>query len=158
MNKAIMTSAALGALLATSGCSIFRGGSAPGPDEFRVVTKAPLSVPPEYSLRPPAAGKTIPAEADATRAPVATAFGTSMGQDASPVERALVTAAGANAVNPMIRSVIDYEEAGIVRKTRDSADTILTNNGDGVTDDSATGGADVSIARGSGERIKLPGT
>ncbi|WP_370373743.1 DUF3035 domain-containing protein [Henriciella pelagia] len=159
MKKAILTSAAMGALLASGGCSVFGGGGgSPGPDEFRVVTKAPLSVPPEYSLRPPTAGTTVPAEADPSRAPVATAFGTTIGQDASAVERALVAAAGANAVNPMIRSVIDYEEAGIVRKSREDADAILSSRGDASVEAAATGDAQVSIARGSGERIKLPGT
>ncbi|MGB3625817.1 MAG: DUF3035 domain-containing protein [Henriciella sp.] len=159
MKKAILTTAAMGALLASGGCSIFGNNGGPaGPDEFRVVTKAPLSVPPEYSLRPPAAGTSVPAEADPSRAPVAAAFGTTIGEDASAVERALVEAAGANAVNPMIRSVIDYEEAGTVRKTRDDADQILTYQGDGTVDDNATGNEAVTIARGSGERIKLPGT
>ncbi|MEQ9528026.1 MAG: DUF3035 domain-containing protein, partial [Parvibaculaceae bacterium] len=141
MKKAILTTAAMGALLATGGCSVFgnNSGTAGGPDEFRVVTKAPLSVPPEYSLRPPAAGTSVPAEADPGRAPVAAAFGTTMGQDASAVERALVAAAGANAVNPMIRSVIDYEESGTVRKARDDADQILTYQGDGTVEDNATG-------------------
>jgi len=32
------------------------------PDEFRVVTKAPLTVPPDYSLRPPAPGEPRPQE------------------------------------------------------------------------------------------------
>jgi hypothetical protein len=32
------------------------------PDEFRVVTKAPLVVPPEYALRPPAPGEPRPME------------------------------------------------------------------------------------------------
>lgn len=160
MNKAILTTAAMGALLATGGCTIFgkTDGASGGPDEFRVVTKAPLSVPPEYSLRPPAAGTTVPAEADLSRAPVAAAFGTTIGADASASERALVSAAGANATNPLIRSVVDYEEAGTVRKSRGDADTILTYREDGTVDDQATGGAAVTIARGKGEKTKLPGT
>ena len=32
------------------------------PDEFRVVTKAPLIVPPDFSLRPPGPGEPRPAE------------------------------------------------------------------------------------------------
>lgn len=32
------------------------------PDEFRVVTKAPLVVPPDYALRPPAPGEPRPQE------------------------------------------------------------------------------------------------
>lgn len=154
MRRVFLTMSAMGAILAAAGCA----SSASGPDEFRVVTKAPLSVPPEYSLRPPSAGTTVPAEADPSRAPAATAFGSSLGQNASSVERALVAAAGANAVNPSIRSVIDYEEAGTVRKARDDADQILSYRGEGGVEDSATGDRPVSISEGNPDRVKLPGT
>ena len=159
--QSILTAAAMSMLLAAGGCSILPGGGGSGnagPDEFRVVTKAPLSVPPEYNLRPPRAGTTVPAEADPTRDSTVAAFGTQLGQDASASELALVTAAGANAVNPRIRSIVDYEEAGLVRKTTDDADQILSYTGDGAVSDSATGDQPVSIGRGSGERLKLPGT
>ncbi|WP_300376008.1 DUF3035 domain-containing protein [Henriciella sp.] len=158
MRRAILTMTAMGALLAAGGCSMFGNSGPSGPDEFRVVTKAPLSVPPEYSLRPPAAGTSVPAEADPSRAPVSAAFGTSIGADASAVERALVSAAGANAVSPTIRSVVDYEQSGTVRKSREDADQIIGYRGDGTVEDNATGGGDVTIARGSGDKVKLPGT
>jgi len=159
--QSILTAAAMSMLLAAGGCSILPGGggsSNAGPDEFRVVTKAPLSVPPEYNLRPPRAGTTVPVEADASRDTTVAAFGTQLGADASASERALVTAAGANAVNPRIRSIVDYEEGGLVRKTPEDADQIISYTGDGTISDSATGDQPVSIQRGSGERIKLPGT
>ena len=38
--------------MALAGC-----GTTGGPDEFRVVRKAPLTVPPEYNLRPPTLGQ-----------------------------------------------------------------------------------------------------
>lgn len=133
-------------------------------DEFRVVTKAPLTVPPDYSLRPPPAGQAQPAEVAPDRA-VVTAFGTTIGQDASPGERALVAAAGANAVSPVIRAQVDYEEAGMIRKDRSFADRVLFWRPDDeaarsdAQEDSATGGEEVTIGRGSGNRrIKLPGT
>ena len=51
---------AVAALLATSACSSgvrqALGAEKATPDEFRVVTIAPLSVPPEYNLRPPEPG------------------------------------------------------------------------------------------------------
>ena len=39
------------------------GGPSPGPDEFAVVTRAPLSLPPDYGLRPPRPGAARPNEA-----------------------------------------------------------------------------------------------
>ena len=35
------------------------GGPSPGPDEFAVVTRAPLSLPPDYGLRPPRRGAAL---------------------------------------------------------------------------------------------------
>ena len=133
-------------------------------DEFRVVTKAPLTVPPDFSLRPPAAGQAMPAEVDPERAPV-TAFGSTIGQNASASERALVVAASAQAVSQVIRSQIDYEEADMIRKNQSFADRVLFWRPDDeearavAESDSATGGAQVTIEHGSQEsRIKLPGT
>lgn len=145
------------ALTLVTGCTSLGGTNTP--DEFRVVKKAPLVVPPEYSLRPPQAGQSEPFEVDAERAGTASAFGTDIGQDASAVERALVAAAGANAVSPVIRQRVDWEQAKTIRKSPSIADRVLFWNSDEeVPADSATGGEDVTIERGSGERLKLPGT
>ena len=155
MRRAFVTMSAMGAILAVVGCG---GNAASGPDEFRVVTKPPLSVPPEYSLRPPEAGTSVPAEADPARAPTAAAFGTSIGANASDVEKALVAAAGANAVSPTIRQMVDYEQAGTIRKGREDADQILSYQGEGGVEDSATGDAPVEISSGNPNKVKLPGT
>ena len=48
-----------------SGCTSTQkalGMSKVTPDEFRIVTKAPLVVPPDYALRPPAPGEPRPQE------------------------------------------------------------------------------------------------
>ena len=53
--------------LSTSGCSSFRGwmgASKAAPDEFRVVTRAPLSMPPDYGLVAPQPGAPRPQETD----------------------------------------------------------------------------------------------
>lgn len=138
------------------------GNSGPRtPDEFRIVTKAPLSVPPEYNLRPPKAGLAMPAEVNADSTGRVAAFGTTFGADASAAERALVAAADANAVNPVIRAQIDYEEAGVIRKSTSSSERIMSWQGDEDTPrgDTATGNEPVVIdSQQEGERIKLPGT
>jgi hypothetical protein len=51
--------------LALGGCEETRksiGWDKNPPDEFRIVTRAPLSVPPEFALRPPAPGAPRPQE------------------------------------------------------------------------------------------------
>ncbi|MEL7113446.1 MAG: DUF3035 domain-containing protein [Pseudomonadota bacterium] len=152
----LLVSTGLAAAL-LSGCTSFGGASSP--DEFRVVKKAPLVVPPDYSLRPPEAGQGLPFEVDPTRAGTASAFGTDVGASASNAERALVAAAGANAVSPVIREQVDWEEARVIRKSQSVSDRVMEWDGtDNASEDSATGGAQVTIERGSGERIKLPGT
>lgn len=50
------------AALFLSGCVLFDGSRRTGPDEFGVVTRAPLSQPPDYALRPPRAGAKRPNE------------------------------------------------------------------------------------------------
>ena len=158
-------------LILTAGVSLFAlgacssvgnalGGERRTPDEFKVVTKAPLSVPPEYSLRPPAAGQAQPAEVIAN-SDRAVSFGQDFGVDASASEKLLVRAAGAIAVNPIIRSQLDFEEASIIRKDQAFADRVVNWQGTAeeqaeAADDSATGGEAVTI--GGKPAVKLPGT
>lgn len=48
--------------VALSGCVLFDFSRRTGPDEFGVVTRAPLSQPPDYALRPPRTGAPRPNE------------------------------------------------------------------------------------------------
>jgi hypothetical protein len=161
MKPTLLAFAAGSVALALTACSS-TGSNAP--DEFRVVTLSPLTVPPEYSLRPPAAGASIPPEAEPARGGI-TAFGTTTGQDASAAERALVAAAGANAVNPNIRGQLDFEQTRTIRKSPTVADRVMfwrRDNPESIeagAGDNATGGEAVTIERtGTAPRLRLPGT
>lgn len=160
MTKTLYMIAAGAALLGTTACASGNTTNVRGPDEFRVVTKAPLVIPPDFNLRPPTVGQALPAEVTEGATISRVAFGTTLGQNASASERALVAAANANAVNPVVRSQVDFEEARIIRKNTEASDRIMfwRNDGSQETGDSATGGESVEIRRGSGERLKLPGT
>jgi len=91
------------------------------PDEFEVTTRAPLSMPPDYTLRPPRPGATRPQEMTAPRAaesalapqaalgPGPTGSSGSAGSSTSG-EQALVAAAGAPAP-ANIRRQIDADAA-----------------------------------------------
>lgn len=165
MKKSYLILAAGAALVATSACTSSGNSNGSTPNEFRVVTKAPLSVPPEYSLRPPGAGSTTPAEVAAAETTVTTAFGAEFGKNASAAEKALVAAAGANAANPAVRAQVDYEESKTIRKSASIGDRILFWRKDKPEDatsaatDNATGDQPVTIERTSGgPRIRLPGT
>ncbi len=155
---------ALTAALASLAACASTGDGPPTPDEFRVVTKPPLSVPPEFSLRPPPAGSSVPAEVEAARSAAPVAFGTTLGKSASAAERALIAAADANAASMAIRTQLDYEQTRTVRKGPSVADRILFWRKDDPEDaaaaaeDNATGGAPVTVQKSGSGRIKLPGT
>lgn len=92
------------------------------PDEFRVVRQAPLSLPPNYGLRPPDPGAPRPqtgTTTDQARAAVfrqddsttaaAAAAGVAASSSRSAGEQALLAKAGAEEVDPAIRQQINQE-------------------------------------------------
>lgn len=121
---------ALASLL--SGCTDFRqamGIEKVSPDEFAIVTKAPLVMPPDYALRPPVPGAGRPIE-DQQGVQAQNAL---FGSNATPVsdgvvtagEFALLTSSGAGSANPHIRTVLATETNAIVQKDRSFTDQIL---------------------------------
>lgn len=124
--------ALLASAVALSACGIFDRSS---PDEFQVVARAPLEVPPDYNLRPPAPGSPRPQELDRDTRASASVFGaaggtgglidprTSRGQ--SNGEGALLSQAGADQANPDIRTIVDRENPGVVVGERSFLDRLL---------------------------------
>src|SRR5690606_33058691 len=101
-------------------------GTAATPDEFRVVRKAPLTVPPEYNLRPPAPGSARPQELSPEAQARIAVFGVDFGQGASEGEKLFIKQAGGDAVDRMVRNQVDFDNAQILRKNRSFADMILS--------------------------------
>lgn len=148
------------------------------PDEFRVVTKAPLIVPPDFSLRPPAPGEPRPAELQPESAARASYAAAALATNRSAGEQLLAGKAGAAAADPLIRFVVDDEFGDIAHKEKSFADRVMfwrkdqpsqpqvtTESGE-VVDAAAeeerlrqlTGGKAVIISRQSeGFKLKLPG-
>jgi len=106
------------------------------PDEFAVYSRAPLSMPPDYGLRPPAPGQTRP-QAVVPRNQAATAIrggqkggagaqGAPAGQPAvSTGTQALLKATGAHQADPDIRTLINRESSIMVEENVTLADRIL---------------------------------
>lgn len=177
MTKAIAWVAVVAAAAATSGCGTIAGALGAGkrsPDEFRVVTQAPLTLPPDYSLRPPRPGEPRPSELEPDQEARAALFGDNVAANASQGERTLVQNAGAATVDPNIRDQIDFEAQGIVRRDQSFVDNLLSFGSSNpntalnaeaeaqrlANDEAirrATGGGNVVIERGGGG-FKLPGT
>jgi hypothetical protein len=153
------------------------GGGKSVPDEFRVVTKAPLVIPPDYALRPPRPGDPRPQEMRPDEDARAALFGRDTGAEASEGEKLLVTKAGASAVDPKIRDQVDLEGAALVRKNESLADRIINFGKPGAKEDAtaldpaaekarldreeqirrAAGQGKVTIEREENSGFKLPG-
>jgi hypothetical protein len=164
---------------AASGCAAVGravGAGKVSPDEFRVVSQAPLTLPPDYSLRPPRPGEPRPQELQPTDEARQSLFGQDVGASASQGERQLVSDAHADATDPNIRDTIDFESQGIVHRNQNFVDRLLSFGSSHAStsaplnaeaeqqrlaeEDSirrATGGGQVIIQRDGGG-FKLPGT
>jgi hypothetical protein len=127
-----LTAAALGTgcLVLLSGCdtgglSRTFGISRDAPDEFTVTTRAPLSMPPDFSLRPPRPGATRPQEQSVQRQAEETlvpqvALGTPQ-VTSTPGEQALLEQAGPQVPNSIRQQVnqdasLDSNDPGFVDK------------------------------------------
>jgi hypothetical protein len=91
-----------------------------------VVRKAPLTVPPEYNLRPPSPGSARPQELSPEAQARVAVFGVDFGQAASEGEKLFIKQAGGDAVDRMVRNQVDFDNAQILRKNRSFADAILS--------------------------------
>jgi hypothetical protein len=182
LNRVIVATALIGAV-GLAGCTSTRkalGMTKVVPDEFRVVSKAPLVVPPDYALRPPAPGEPRPQELQPESAARTALLGKREAANRTPGEQLLVTKAGGDKSDPLIRFVVDDENGDIAHKDKSFADKIMfwkpgeTRSVGGLAsgDDTPapvdaaaedakikalTGDKPVIIAREKKTRLKLPG-
>lgn len=132
MRKFIVTSLALGVLAACSQETKENLGlSSVAPDEFAVVTRAPLSVPPDYALRPPVPGKQRPMEISTTDTARQTVFGVKdvskdgIARQTSTPSGGFLDKVGATDSDPNIRAVIDTETASGIEDNRPTAEKLM---------------------------------
>ncbi|MFA5041817.1 MAG: DUF3035 domain-containing protein [Bdellovibrionales bacterium] len=81
------------------------------PDEFAVVDRPPLSMPPDYGLRPPRPGAARPQVVDTDQQAKTALFGETapQGKELSATEKALLENSGASKADPNIREIVDRE-------------------------------------------------
>ena len=118
-NRLIAAAAVLVAVGGLAGCQSTKralGMTKVTPDEFRVVTKAPLVVPPDYALRPPAPGEPRPQELQPESAARTALLGQREAQSRSDGEKMLASKAGAEKADPLIRYVVDDEFGDVAHK------------------------------------------
>jgi hypothetical protein len=131
---------ALGLVLSLGACEGVKSQLGLGkqrPDEFKVVARAPLSLPPDFTLRPPEPGTVRPQEGTATQQARTAVFraedqegnqamDAAIPQDGrSQGERALLFKAGATNSDSSIRNTIDNETAQFNESNQDFIDTLV---------------------------------
>ncbi len=133
-NKYIQAGLCLVAL-SLSACSATKESfdfSQKAPDEFAVVKRAPLELPPEYTLRPPTPGAQRPQEQAATEQAQEAIFGGSeakakkaVKKSASSGEQILLQKSGATNANPDIRTILDQETIQLSEENKPTFDRII---------------------------------
>lgn len=116
-----------------SGCGDTRkalGWEKTTPDEFKVVSRAPLSLPPDYALRPPQPGAVRPQEQGIPQRAMAAVTGSPVtaerqGADVSIGENALLAKVGADRANPNIREIVDRESTVLAEADASLIDRLM---------------------------------
>jgi hypothetical protein len=98
------------------------------PDEFAVQRQAPLVVPPDFSLTPPAPGAPRPTEGTAAEQALDALFGGPAPR--SQVETSALDRAGS--ADPGIRTAVGDPQTNTVAKGRVTRDIIAAPEGDGA--------------------------
>lgn len=123
--------------LAAGGCDKVRdqlGLTKNPPDEFRVVSRAPLSLPPNYQLRPPAPGAERPQEGTPRDRAAQTVFSREeqdtqpdlrAAGDLSAGEQSLLVTAGADAAPEDIRRIVDSETRQLNEEAKNFVDLLV---------------------------------
>ena len=106
------------------------------PDEFKVVSQAPLSLPPDYNLRPPEPGIPRPQEGTTSQQAKNAIFRLQQPEagtlepkiesdDRSIAELSLLKAAGASQADPNIRRIIDAETLRLNSESDDFLEALV---------------------------------
>lgn len=120
-------------VMVLSGCDSMRrsmGYDKSTPDEFAVVERAPLAIPPDFGLRPPEPGAPRPQETavrDQARISLTGRLAPSqqLGAGRSPGEAALARQAGTDQAQADIRQVVNRETSALVEADRSFTDRLV---------------------------------
>lgn len=128
MRKLFVLTAGVAAVALLSGCGRSRMGGK-GPDEFAVARQAPLVIPPDYALVPPAPGVARPQDNNPQAQALDALFGGAAARSAG--ERAVIGQAGATSAEPGIRSAVGDPGTTVVDKGSTTRDIVAAPEGDG---------------------------
>lgn len=139
-SKRIWRIAALATMaISLAGCQSFRdaaGISKAAPDEFAVVTKAPLVIPPDYNLRPPRPGAAPTNQTSPTGAAQAALFSDdpnavqdSLGNGYSSEEKNILATSGAATADHSIRQQLAADSKSMEAADQSFTDEVLFGSG-----------------------------
>ena len=136
-SQALVRVALLSAIgLSLAACDTLRsvaGNDKQPPDEFAVVTKAPLIIPPDFNLRPPSPGAAPLNQTDPTSSAEVAMFNTEdpatvaaqMRGNYSPGEKLLLAHAGVQNADPTIRAELQSDQKNMQGADASFTDRIL---------------------------------
>jgi hypothetical protein len=109
------------------------------PDEFRVVSRAPLVMPPDFNLRPPAPGSAnLGLTSPSSRAADAILGPQNKIKTAKPIgklEQKILTMTGGDVADPLIRTTLDRETAQLIEANKTILDRIRNFDPTAITVD-----------------------
>jgi len=152
------------ALTACSSTKEMLGLEKTAPDEFAVYSRAPLSLPPDYSLKPPTPGADRPQEENETHRAqraltgrdVANVDNTGSYQNMSPGLRSILQETGAINADPSIRKTIDRETSAFIEESETFTEDLMfwRDKGEfGTKVDAAAEAQRIREAQALGEKI-----
>jgi len=135
------------------------------PDEFAVVDRPPLALPPDFTLRPPRPGAPRPQSVDTDHQASVAVFGRKISgaqdRDPSTAEKALLEASGAVKTDSTIREIVDRESAQKVVASEHLVRRLLdwsNNESSGTTVDAAAEAERIRKAKENNEPLSSGAT
>ncbi|HYD18282.1 MAG TPA: DUF3035 domain-containing protein [Patescibacteria group bacterium] len=114
--------------LGVTGCAEVKkqvGMGRSSPDEFMVVKRAPLTLPPDYELRAPSPDSLPPASDASNQAKAALVGNATVTAEKGTAEDALLKKMGAQNADPSVRTAINRENGVIELKNRTLVDKLV---------------------------------
>jgi hypothetical protein len=129
MRKVMIATSLVATLASLSACGSRGIFNRDRPDEFAVSRQAPLVIPPDFALVPPAPGAAPTVTTDANRQAMEAMFGGPSARSAS--ETAALGQAGRDNAQPGIRSSVGDPQTNLVDKGATTRDILAAPEGDG---------------------------
>ena len=128
MRRIVLVASGIALMASLSACTK-SGYNRDRPDEFAVARQAPLVIPPDFSLVPPAPGAPRPQDVSPSTQATEAMFGGSAAR--SPGEQATLDAAGRTSADAGARTTVGSPSTNVVDKGSTTRDIVAAPEGNG---------------------------